>query len=193
MLRKSAVILAVVICLANGTALRAEPGRVVAWLMKEPISLFDLGMLQLNLDLKMEILRDKKEGGNSDINAEYKWDDNRIEIAVVLYDYYNPYIKYTGDPKEVCKDIIGALRQHGQIDPDSGHYSEAIRNSSYSDYFSHYGYVSKNAPDNYRGRLDKIIEFSVLVQPRLEGGDVVFARCTGPLLSNKVYFGTRRD
>lgn len=50
MLRKAAAVIAAVLYLANGNSTRADPGPVVDWLMNEPASLFDIGLLRLSLD-----------------------------------------------------------------------------------------------------------------------------------------------
>ena len=62
----------------NGRQLRAEPGPVGTWLMNEPASLWDLGMLRLE-----EYISEMKEthlqvNYTEDIN--YDWDENRIMI-----------------------------------------------------------------------------------------------------------------
>ena len=62
MLRKSTAVLAVVSCLVNTNTARAEPGSVVDWLMNEPASLFDVGMLRLQRATKRWINESVSEG-----------------------------------------------------------------------------------------------------------------------------------
>ena len=61
-----------------GGPLRAEPGPVGKWLMDEPTSLWDLGMLRLE-----KIVDDWKGLKDSEKDTYYDWNQNRIIIDLV--------------------------------------------------------------------------------------------------------------
>ena len=97
MLRKCAAVLAVVSCLAAVTSARAEPGPVGRWLMNEPASLFDLGMIRLNMEAKtwerphdtFNIEMKEAYGGIPLYFAKYDWDENRIAVEGWLLSNFN--------------------------------------------------------------------------------------------------------
>ena len=194
MLRKSAAVLAVALCLANANATRADPGPVVSWLINEPASLLDLGLLRLNLYLEKEgVFVQDPEGVTTSAYVDYFLEANRIKIIV---NYFEQSIKKTVELREICKRVITRLRRFGYIDPDSGNYGGQNTHSKYAEYFSHICYEIKDAPENYRSRLDKLIVLHVNVNslfpppeamPSVEE-DLPTTFCTGPLLSNIVYF-----
>ena len=112
MFRKCAAVLAVVIYLASVGAVRAEPGAVGQWLMNEPASMFDLGMLRLWIYAK-EIDVDPNYEANLEIDGVsfYKWDKNRIII------FYNvtQYNAAKFNPKVTCSTVIKTARLRGGI------------------------------------------------------------------------------
>ena len=198
MFRKCTAVLAVVSYLASAGAVRAEPGPVVQWLMGEPASLFDVGILELGRFVRSLNLKGMDVEGTSTKSVSYDWEKNRIEIELFLlgYNNKNEYI----DVKWDCKRIINKMRRSGLIDDTTGDFYDSslrdIENSAYSDYFRHHAYKSSNQPEKYLSRLDHIIELSVTLAPLQEVTSEEYpvldmklaTKCTGPLLSNKVYF-----
>ena len=87
MLRKSAAVLSVVFCLSNVDTSRADAGPIVNWLMNEPASLFDIGMLHIRIDL--EPLESEEElggfGGNVVVVPQYSFEKNRIQLLAALF------------------------------------------------------------------------------------------------------------
>jgi len=180
-MRQIVVAIALVISLVPYPGqLRAEPDPLVSWLMNEPATLFDIGMLRLNetLDLIKPTFR-----GDLIASASYSWEQNRIRIgaSAVLE-------KGRSDFKSVCKKVIKLIRRYGgglpEFDPSYGNYP-----SNYSEFFKHFDYERKNAPDKYRQKLDQIFQIEVeVVEEDAVYDENVLARCDGPLMSNKVYF-----
>lgn len=88
MLRKCAAVLAVVSCLTGATSIRAEPGPVGQWLMGEPASLFDIGMITLSTqmlfwsrpDTAYNIKLEEAYGRTAVYTVNYHWDENRIVV-----------------------------------------------------------------------------------------------------------------
>ena len=190
MLRKSAAVLAVVLWLGNVNATRADAGPVVNWLMSEPASLFDLGMLRLQTEAtkwtrKSHIYNetmDAQYGTYPGYEVWYDWDENRIFVeSYLLYE-----INIIDDAKQACRIMLDAISQNASVDPETGEPTRTISGSPVSEfarYFRHSDYATKNTPDNYMTRLDKIFMLRAVVNPL---GDST--TCFRPLLSNKVYF-----
>ena len=166
MLRKSAAVLAVVSCLANVNATRAEPGPVVNWLMDEPASLFDIGILRTEITLASI---------NSNTFIRYDWDKNRI----YLHTNFVTAIQET-DGKQFCKLLIDRIRTFGGV---SGGGTLPHAFSNFARNFAHHDYRSAKTPDDYLRKLDQIIE----IKGSVETPDTA-TKCHGPLVSDKVYF-----
>lgn len=151
----------------NSGPLRAEPGPVGKWLMEKPASLWDLGMLRLE-----EFVFGWKGAhplANYSVRVSYDWDQNRIMIEFFVEEEFK---------KEKCAYIISRTRHSGGIDED-GKLSTTLNQSYYASFFSHMGYKTNEAPENYLRRLDKIFRVKVLFKN---------GSCEGKLLSNKVLY-----
>ena len=194
MLRKSAAVLAVVLCLANSNATRADPGPVVTWLMNEPISLFDLGMHRLSNAVRDWPAADEQNfwlqefAGMPSYSVAYDWDLNRIFIRG------NMKI-VTDKAKEACRAMIDAVHLQAYMDAFSRGEVEMFAPGSeggysrFAGFFSHYAYGTQSEPEEYRSRLDNIIilEATVLKLDLNLGADTV--KCFQPLTGgDNVYF-----
>ncbi len=105
MLRKSAAVLTIVLCLANANATRAEPGPFVNLLMEAPVSMFDLGMLQLAIQLA-----NLSENSYASFHPEYDWDKNRIYLWATITDAPpGTNVKYS------CEGLIDKVRRAGSV------------------------------------------------------------------------------
>ena len=149
MLRKAAI-LAAVLSLANANATRAEPGQVVNWMMNEPASLFDVGMLRLDrkLDRNFEKSDRQREVTSS---VHYNWEDNRIIINANIFWLQKPKEDQMTKFKDDCKSMIGDLRQVGGINRKTGGYN--VTPSVYSMNFQHFGYQPTRASEDLQIRL----------------------------------------
>ena len=97
------ILLAALAGLVVSGGAKADPGPVVGWLMKEPASLFDLGMLRLQnrvTSTKDFVLKGMSGGGLPPV-VIYSFDKNRIEIH---YDTAPPF------DKVVCKNTLSLAR-----------------------------------------------------------------------------------
>ena len=107
--------------------------------------------------------------------SSYNWDKNRIYLSALFVD-----LPHGIDVKLLCKRLISKIRLIGGVSDDGtvlADYSRFARN------FGHADYKTKNEPDDYRRKLDQIIEVSASVET-----PDTFTDCHGPLVSNKVYF-----
>lgn len=187
MLRNAAVALAAVICLATISPTRADPGPVVNWLMQEPASLFDLGMMRLHIE-KFEWSNPRRTF-NEEMKAQYgdipvylvfyNWRENRIYVLGAIKS--QDLLLSKEEAKQVCKRIIGEISRLANVDPKTG--TTNGDHSIFADFFSHYDYENPKEPDNYKSKLDQIFVLAANVRVHNE---TTF--CRRPLLSAKVYF-----
>ena len=128
----SFVLLLVIVSGFSGTA-TAEPSRSINWLMQEPVSLFDLGMLRLRIrhqnvwfpelraTAEARSYRPKKFAGT----AVYNWDENRISISAV----------FIGKPeKNACTAIVTKFRSI-VLGPAQEDYAKQL-------FASHFGHIN---------------------------------------------------
>jgi hypothetical protein len=186
MLRKFAAALAVVLCLANANATRAEPGAVINWLMNEPASLFDIGMLLLSQEAsewgRFKFVKQfaAKYGGQTFFLVDYDWDENRIYVS----GYITADIVGRTEQKAACKALIIFMSDLAGVDPTTGRALSGLNSSSWSQHFSHADYVKTTEPKDYQSRLDQIFVLRVFVGPPAKQG----TKCRRQLLSSEVYF-----
>ena len=107
-------ILLVAILFATTTVGHAEPTPVVKYLMDEPVTLFDLGMLRLDRlfdDFKV------KDAKSVFVSVGYKWKENRISIfAFVDTNKAESFFP----PRRHCKEIIGRIKETLDVSSISG-------------------------------------------------------------------------
>ena len=110
MLRKCAAVVAVVLCLANVNATRAEPGPVVNWLIAEQASLFDIGLSRL--DIAAYRWSSPWWTFNKEMVAQYG--NSPIYVLVDVGDLV------TDMAKTACRSILGHLSNQANVNPETG-------------------------------------------------------------------------
>jgi hypothetical protein len=135
-IRKVIIGLVLSLLLGNGVVV-AGPDKTTSLLMDTPPSLFDLGMVRLNLRLdKINFL---KELGTPKPNASYKWDDDKIWVNLLFQ-------KYKGDnvsARTSCLSSLTLLRNNAGIDSETSKVYVFYDHSVWADLFNHIGYVQK--------------------------------------------------
>ena len=132
-----ALCIALVAALALVTPLRAEPGPIGEWLMAQPLTLWDIGMIRAG----EEAARAAKESSNNLGfsrwgGAIYEWDNNEIDL-------YMYAVGYEGDPThQKCNEARRAFIQDivymgPQINEDA---LRIILQATISRWFSHEGW-----------------------------------------------------
>jgi hypothetical protein len=149
----------------------AEPSRKVKWLMNEPVSLFTLGMQNINNKLQQIGFEDVQ------ISSAYEWSENKIIISAIIPE--------KGTEKK-CKKTIDAIRKMGYVDPKTGELGRtSIMKldilSAYSEGFIQAGNTTKNTPKGIGKEIDRMISIIAMYTSN-------YAICSGPLLSNKVNY-----
>ena len=146
----------------------AEPNSSVSWLMAEPASVFDIGMMKLENHL---IQKAQQFNSGYDFMTDltgwpyYDWDKNRI--IIIMASHISSY------SKERCKILINKLRFY------ENHAIKSQGYSQFASFFSHEGYISKDQPRGIVPDLDKIMEIKII----MKGGE-----CRGALTSEEVLY-----
>ncbi|MEE9117701.1 MAG: hypothetical protein V3U02_03765 [Calditrichia bacterium] len=148
----------------------AEPTPTVSYLMNEPASMLDLGLMRLerlmnemNLDLSVD------NNIPSDMSASYDLDSNKIVIIIT----YNTYIKHDKNPpKDIKKSVTSMVNNFKLIFASIGPF------------FKHTGYTIKNEPENLLEEIDKITEIKVVFW----GTSI---QCISPLKGNEIFWSEK--
>lgn len=146
----------------------AEPSPTVQMLMNDPLTRFEWGMHRIQNELD----RKEFEGvGRYFAFSNYDWDTNRITITGV-----DPLFKGSKEQaKAACRNLLDQVRELAIVrdgKPRTG------GKSLFANYFE---------PTTFGGsKYEKVAtEIDKMIEVRIRVGHTV---CTGPLVSNKVYF-----
>ena len=140
----------------------AEPTPAIEYLMREPVTLFDLGMLKL--DQALVDLNVQGVGRMSTIIA-YDWDKNRIKIgAATLFNKG----RTTQAAKKGCTEALEKVKSRLGINPSTG--KPLLPNLLLvSDFFSHSGFGKRGEPKNLARELHSIVELTAVVGAEAKG------------------------
>jgi hypothetical protein len=197
--------------LMSGVSL-AEPSSTVRWLMNEPATMFDIGMLRLRdatvrwqselvarLDeiggFETLVLKDSSAG-----SAVYNFDENRITVTAM----------FTGTPDEqTCEAILGEYRavmwlgerlSRAASQPVAQSNLE-FANNLFAGVFGHVNYEVAGAPAGWQDRIVETVLVTIGIEERpspvtgqesdlalrrLRGEKTLF--CTSPLTRQDVSF-----
>lgn len=139
----------------------AAPDKYTQWLIDEPASLMDIGILSLKRRISLN-------HPDASINVIYKYYENEIEIIYV-----------TSSAEKNCRSIIEEIRLNAGV---YGGELTGMTNSYYSNHFMHSGYYKKYQPDKQFHNIDKIIMIDVIITPN------ELRSCRGKLISNDILY-----
>ena len=140
----------------------AEPSKAVAYLMNEPVTLFDKGLSDLHDTISKSIRQDQFPEIIGDFNAwaQYDWDSNRITINGTAYQ--DRATRRSMDPAKLCARIVNRIKRNlGYSDltdqlREMGAAGLALK-------FRHLGYSSKNEPETLESDLASITRLKISV------------------------------
>ncbi|MDE0415933.1 MAG: hypothetical protein OXI95_03220 [bacterium] len=141
---------------------RAEPGPIGQWLMEQPVSLWDWGMMRAKENAQRAADQIAGAAGRWASLVRYNWDTNQIEIGLSANDY-------RGDAShENCNEVrhsfVRALAS-SSLPHDAS--EEKIREWTYrsiDEWFSHEGFSGDDRDEKLAEKLARII--FVVVQLR---------------------------
>tara|TARA_B100001964_G_scaffold25410_1_gene25336 strand:+ start:946 stop:1572 length:627 start_codon:yes stop_codon:yes gene_type:complete len=185
---------------------QAEPSKTVEYLINEPVSMLDLGILKLNRKLdKSDIefsYKDKSLKKTMGI-AYYDFQKNRMLLEFRLdlntdlfrtFDYKNETLRTEEwDPKTVCKDQLSRVREEFGFSDDNSKkgYSSNVRSIlSIANHFAHSGYKNKNVPKNLTSEIENIsyVEIDIRDDCAMCVMNRTLAKCEGSLYGKEVLF-----
>lgn len=124
---------------------QAGPDATTKWLMNDPVSMLDLGILKIEQSLRNPNRSNRPYG-----SVRYDWDKNRIVI------YYAGYFPTTDDPEEHCAGWFTSVRSIGGVDASGNPLING--RTSFSFMFEHAGFNRSDVPENLFTELDKLFE-----------------------------------
>ncbi len=175
------------ILFATTTTGNTEPTPAVRYLINEPVTLFDLGMLRLDEDFSNLAKRDSASelNLNATVIVKYWWHENRISIGMHMF---SNKVESVQSRKNFCKEGIAWIKHFLGVDAQTGKplYKPLYRASSSNlvGYFSHIGFSTKSEPKNIAAELDTITELSVSLFTKPSD----LTKCKSALLSKEVLF-----
>ncbi len=147
------------------TPARAEPGPIGKWLMSEPLTLWDHGMMNLEQDADRAVEYVKLGDGNWIAWTRYDWDNNEIEVALSV-------IGYAGTAThDTCNDtrrsfIAALINAYGM-------YSEKrageLAHRAIGWWFAHNGFAKESRDEKLEEKLARIVFVVVRLQTH-DGG-----------------------
>jgi len=140
----------ILIFISATTATRAEPDKVIQYLINEPVSLLDWGLRRMadmyESNLKLDYLAQYLKGRFTMSSVEYDYAHNKIHVEVWLLPAEN-----SGDEED-----------HKQRSKQILNFMKAAQKQFIPDYlFQHNGYQSPKRPQNVGKHIVGLIEYDV--------------------------------
>jgi len=150
----------------------AEPSPAVEYLMREPVSMLDWGIAQIEQDLfrKRGVLTGNKQNlfdPEPTIRVEYAWEENRIQIFLKL--------TLRAEVKKTTQHMTG-IRQH--VEFVIAYLRGGLTMHPYDAFFRHKGFRSKESPKNMDQDLVAITDIHVTVRDQQQN---ILSRCRASL------------
>ena len=163
--------------LLMASQLWADPSPAVQYLMREPVSMLDWGLAQIEEDLyRNRGLLTRNDGDLFEpepiIRVDYAWEENRIQIFLKLSMHAN--VKKT--PQRMT-----AVRQH--VEFVTAYLRGGLTMRPYDAFFRHKGYRSKESPENLADELVEITDIYITVRDHQQN---ILSRCKAPLSGKEI-------
>ncbi len=164
----------------------AQHSAAIQSLLREPASLFDLGMYRLNEALK-----------NGSIYYDPEFNERKLSIGVTYYPADNQVIIFASDgnikngagnftqAKTWGREAIRAIRVEFGIDSESGTIFSSDKCSTLYSYFIHYDNTDWDRAKNLGKELDGITQIRASIGIT---GTKNYEYCSGPLVSKEIHF-----
>ena len=147
------------------TPARAEPGPVGKWLMNEPLTLWDHGMMNMDRDAEQAAEDIKKTDGRWRAWARYDWDNNEIEVALDVAGFDGTATHDTCN--DTRRSFLAALL--GAYDLYSEEKAGELAHQAIGWWFAHRGFQSNSRDEKLEAKLARIVFVAVRLQAR-DGG-----------------------
>jgi len=171
----------------------AEPSSSVQYLMKEPVTLFDWGIIRLH-DYVEEYASDYlKRGSVQDIYSTVRYDllRNEIIISFVVTRSANPNGESPTLVKRSCKNICQSIIREMRREFFADRNDEVRRSSGIYRFFAHLGVRGDKEPLDCYEEIEKITVITVSVYSEQDPGKLIL-HASSPLMDKEITFsGTR--
>lgn len=154
--------------LIGTAAAQAGPDEVAKWLIQDPASMIDLGVLRIDLALS-------NGSGAPGGRATYDWDKNRFTITGSA-----GQVESADKAEKACEEWVNSVRVAAFIDTSTGN-PYLGKASLFAELFSHSGFERTNAPADLYTTIDKMIELRCYGSFKLDG-DLKIIEANAPLL-----------
>lgn len=187
---KTLILLFVVLGL--GSIGNAEPSPSVRYLMNEPVTLFDWGVLRLYEYLDEYAANYLKTNSVQDVYGTVRYDSprNRIIISMVVtrkaqQEDEPPSTVRTGS-RDICKAITQTLRREFLTERDR----HVRRSSGIYRFFGHIGFKGKDEPIDAFDEIERITLINVSVYSEKDPGRLI-VHSESPLMGKEILFEER--
>ena len=163
------------------TTASAEPSSVVRFLMNQPVSVFDYGLIQLEEQFAEQHFYGIAKPVPLNTHAAYDWNANRIYLS------FRIMIEEVNVSQSVLKDICESSIWHARtilgVGPDTGKLEDEV---ALGMLFEPRSFTVKDAPHNVNEELSAIIDLRSTVSTSDPKSKAV--RCRGRLLNRETMF-----
>ena len=167
----------------------ADPSATVQYLMHEPVTLFDWGILRLYEYLDEYTAHYLKTNSVQDIYSTVSYDEHKNIILISLVvtrqgeaQNETPASVRT-DSREICQRVTRTLRREFLTDRDR----YARRSLGIYRFFSHIGFTGKGEPVNAFEEIEKITVIQVSVYSDRDPGRMIL-QSESPLMGKEIRF-----
>lgn len=171
----------------------AEPSPSVRYLMNEPVTLFDWGILRLYEYLDEYTTHYLKTNSVQDVYSTVSYDplQNNIIISLVVTRHTEQAnespASVRSSSSDICKTITQTLRREFLTDRER----HVRRSSGLYRFFSHIGFKGKDEPIDSFDEIEKITVISVSVYSDKDPGRLILLS-ESPLMGKDIVFGERK-
>jgi len=187
------VLVIVVAILAFSSFCQAEPSPAVQYLMTEPVTLFDLGILRLHEYVEGYTTHFLQTKPVEDIYSTVAYDlpQNKILISFVVTRKPDPEKETPSfvqtSSRSICKTIIQEMRREFFVDRNW----QMRRSSGIYRFFAHVGFRGEKEPVDCFEAVEKMTVLGVSVYSHKDPGKLII-HGESPLMGKDIIFGTTR-
>jgi hypothetical protein len=160
----------VLVGILGSQAARGAADATAEYLMKEPVTMMDVGLLQLNMSLDQIFREDMAPYVTV---ASYSRGENQIVIDILGLTELNPQSAAVAE----CKRVIGKVRS--VLGPST--QQAVLKKSLASSGFAHAGFSKAHEPMSLASDIDRMIRLKVVVF-----GKSAVVHCEAPMLGTEI-------
>jgi hypothetical protein len=162
----------------------ADPGSSATYLMNEPATMMDVGILQTQ-----EMLSGGKgsDGAEFIASVSFDWDKNQFKIEATRI--YPPYIGSKEKARQECRVMVNKVRLQLGVSPATGKPLFG-KSSNFAQAFSHSGFEKKSIPKTLYSDIDAMTRVSANLDALLtaKATEPFIVKCEGDLMGSEILF-----